>query len=161
MTRLGVELSENSKCGGLRYPSRRPSTDLLRLSQNQKERRQQKEEEKVSAGVGKIFLGETRCDSLSLTRGKIYLVTLKKEITFSLKPWISSPLCFSWPSSRPRTTTKTKMTTRTTWTLPTTRSSRLTASLSRTRNFICTTIFVKGADLSWESTAKRYVLLVY
>jgi len=45
-----------------------------------------KEEEKVSAGVGKIFLGETRCDSLSLTRGKIYLVTLKKEITFSLKP---------------------------------------------------------------------------
>ena len=45
-----------------------------------------KEEEKVSAGVGKIFLGETRCDSLSLTRGKIYLVSLKKEITFSLKP---------------------------------------------------------------------------
>lgn len=86
MTRLGVELSENSKCGGLRYPSRRPSDGSFAIVAKPKRTTSAKEEEKVSAGVGKIFLGETRCDSLSLTRGKIYLVSLKKEITFSLKP---------------------------------------------------------------------------
>ena len=71
-------------------------------------------------------------------------------------------MCFSWPSSGvwPRPLNTTKMTTRTTGTLPTTRSSRLTASLSRTKNFIGTTSSVTVADLWWESTAKRYVLLV-
>ena len=64
MTRLGVELSENSKCGGQRYPSRRPSTDLLRLSQNQKERRQQKRRRKYVLGSAKSSLeklGVTVC----------------------------------------------------------------------------------------------------